>query len=875
MTSGPDRDEVPEQPPDAGADREQDPGPPPDQERDADRKPEPGAASEERPGPRPKRQPEPPRNPHPHPRPRPPVRDDPAHGGPAPDEEERPAPPPRSETGAPGLQAPNGQPEAAQVFNLINQHLHGTVHAPHAQFGVGAARETDAPDTGTLRATGRMDADEVAALLRPYVRPDCFARAADALDEDHVVVLTGPQGSGKRSGAVALLREVAGPDALLVVLSPDHSLENLAGREFLEGYGYVLLDRAPDDRATSRTADFDWRRIRDQVRANGARLVVTSEHPPPGAPPESVQHLEWTLPDLADVLRVRLFTGRLDEARIAEAVELMPDGCTVAEVATAAARILAGGEPGTVWERYGSRAARPVREWFTTDRSLREIAEITTLAFVPGAGRRLFEVLQEMLEPALAPAFPAEDLALSQAAVPYATAGHPPPAPVTGVAVGPATPVPGTDRAPQGPPPPLPDRRRSIGRNVLVTTEQWTPGPGAPARSVVVFRNPRYRQWVLEELWEHHSTAYWDGVRSWVDRLVRAERTEPELLTEVALGLALLARPAFDEVVGSYLLPWARGEAGAPGRSTAVTVLHFMAGDSTLAATALAFVRGWAQSGNKELRTTAALAFSVLGVTFPTDAVKWLWHLISQGHQPPALPADRRAVAPGPTGALPAGGGPPRPEALPWTPMLALAHLFAVLTDYGEDAGAVLRPLAERLRRQAGSPVTTAAKVVAYTAAVKVLDARVPRSGAPAVALLAGGDSPALAQAAELLARVLCFRPHRAAAMDVLHGILRGLPFAGDDPAAAARRLGRATAVRLPAQERLLLAQSLHHSTPPAGPRGTEVLAAFLDAVRPPAQPRRRPPAPAVRATPTASAAPGVPAARRIENEGRGQRDDG
>ncbi|MET9886224.1 hypothetical protein ABZZ20_24435 [Streptomyces sp. NPDC006430] len=702
------------------------------------------------------------------------------------------------------------RPEYAAVFNYVSQSFNGPLHAPQAQFGTASGNGGTA--TGAQRrATGRIGATEVDALLASYVRPTPFDGAAVALAEDKVVVLTAPQGSGKRSGAVALLREVAG-NASLVVLSPDNSLEQLAERPFEQGTGYVLLDRVNEQSGAARTADFDWRRVRDQVRAHGAHLVVTTAHPPKGTAPESVQHVAWAPPDLESVLRLRLRTGgHEEEEALARAVQLMPAECTVGEVAAGAARILAGAAPEAVWADYGSQAARPVREWFAVDRSRREIAEITTLAFVPGVGRRTFEALQELLEPCIEAAFPPEP------------EPQPRSQPVS---------APGSDGTPAEVAPaydptvgrPYADRRRSLGRNALVTTEKRAPGQGTPVRTVVVFPSPQYRLWVLEELWAHHSTAYWDGVREWVDQIV-ATGPEGDMQASVAMGLALLARPAFDEVAISYLLPWAGGTAGRAGRLMAVQVLAWMVTDSTLAPVVLALVRGWAQSGNPELRTTASLAFSVVGLTFPTDAVKWLWHLISQA-------AARGASA---AAAASTGGPGVRPadrEVLPWEPVQALAQLFAFLVEYGEDVRPVLDVLVYRLDKQARTRVTGHLKLVTFATVLRVLAARVPQSGTPTLSVLAGRDSPGTASAAELLAGVLCFRPYRGTALSVLHSVLRGLPAACEDPCAAAERLGRQTAAHLAPHERTLLAESLRRVATQPGLRSADVVDAFLAAVR-------------------------------------------
>ena len=474
--------------------------------------------------------------------------------------------------------------------NNVNQYFLGALDAPEMHFGIGAADSAHA----RRRAVGRLDAGEADAVLASYVEPDCFEEAVTALQRDGAVVLVGPSGTGKRAGAVALVATVAeGSD--YVVLSPGRSLEELAnGRvEFTKGVGYVLLDRMHE--GTTATADFDWRRVRDTVREHRAHLVVTTVHEPQGRAPEAVRHVPWRAPDPAAVLRVRLTRARCAPETVERAVALLPEGCRTAEVVAAAERIGAGAEADVVWKEYGSNAAAPVREWFAAERTPQEWAEVTTLAFVTGAGFRDFETCQQRLERHVARAFaePTEEEAAEAAR-----------------------------RAA--------DRRLALARNALVTVEERE--NGALTRTALVFAHQQYRAWVLRELWTMRSTVYWDGVRDWLTELLGDGRADLELQLSIAQGLALLTPSAFEEVVQNYLHPWASGAAGPAGQSTATLVLHCMCLDESLAAVALGVARDWARSYDPVVRSTATAAFSgQLGVRFPTDAVHTLLRLTGRG----------------------------------------------------------------------------------------------------------------------------------------------------------------------------------------------------------------------------------------------------
>lgn len=493
---------------------------------------------------------------------------------------------------------------ARQVHhNNVNQYFLGALDAPELHFGIGVADSAQA----RRRAVGRLDAGEADAVLASYVEPDCFEEAVTALQRDGVVVLVGPSGTGKRAAAVALVATVAGGREY-VVLSPGRSLEELAnGRvEFAKGVGYVLLDRMHE--GASATADFDWRRVRDTVREHGAHLVVTTVHEVQGRVPDAVRHVPWQAPDPAAVLRVRLTRARCVPETVERAVALMPAGCRTAEVVAAAERIGAGAGADVVWKEYGSSAAAPVREWFAAERSKQEWAEVTTLAFVTGAGFRDFETCQQRLERHVARAFakPTEEEAAEAAR-----------------------------RAA--------DRRLSLARNSLVTVEERK--NGALTRTALVFAHQQYRQWVLRELWSMRSTVYWDGVRDWLTGLLRDGRAGLDMQLSIAQGLALLTPSAFDEVVQNYLHPWASGAAGPAGQSTATLVLHCMCLDESLAAVALGVARDWARSYDPVVRSTATAAFSgQLGVRFPTDAVHTLLRLTERGGGAPFALAGLVAV---------------------------------------------------------------------------------------------------------------------------------------------------------------------------------------------------------------------------------------
>ncbi|MFD5129605.1 hypothetical protein [Streptomyces olindensis] len=701
--------------------------------------------TEPKPAPEPETEPKPETEPNPKPKPEPQGTSEPE------------APQDAPETAA-DPQAPATTPPGQVHHNNVNQYFYGELNASGAQFGLG----TVGSDNARRRAVGRLDAGEADAILAPYVKPACFERAALALEQDGVVVLVGPAGTGKRSGAVALVDALA-DGSEYVVLSPGRSLDDLASGKvaFEKGVGYLLLDRMGED--SSQTADFDWRRVRDTVREHDAHLVVTTVRSGDGGAVESVEHVPWQLPDLAAVLRVRLVRAGCARDTVERAVSLMPGGCRIAEVAAAAERISRGAAPDEVWQDYGSSAAQPVRDWFAEDRTPQEWAEVTTLAFVNGAGYRDFETCQERLEEWVAPAFPQPVTPEEQAAAARRAV----------------------------------DRRQSLSRNELVAVEERK--NGALTRTALVFPHPQYRQWALQELWAGRSTPYWNGVRDWLTELVAAQ-PGLGLQLSVAQGLALLTRPAFDEVADNYLHPWAGGAAGPAGQSTATLVLQCMCLDESLAATALGVARGWARSYDPALRSSAAAAFSgALGVRFPTDAVTILLRLIRSGG---------RSV----------------------DAAFALAGLVAVLAECGQDTGAVFRPLAYRLRAQRET-LTGRHKDNVLGAALTVLRARDARTGRLVCASLMERDERQTATIGELWAGVLDNLPRRGRALAALNATLRELPAVTERPERVAGRFGRSLGAALPPDDGPPLAAALRQVAARADEAVTGLVETFLTAV--------------------------------------------
>ncbi|PZS28725.1 MAG: hypothetical protein DLM61_14270 [Pseudonocardiales bacterium] len=487
---------------------------------------------------------------------------------------------PAQETHPPGQQASKTDQEKLN-HTIIN--FNGSVRAEGSTFGV--SNENAA---GRRRATGKLDHTDITEALRVYVTPHRYDDAVAALAADHVVVLEGRLGNGKRTGAIALLRELT--DRPLYVLSPVISLKQLAERDYKRGCGYVVVDRKTEE-LTDET-DFTWRTVRDRVRDDGAYLVVTTTATAKKNATEAVQHVPWEQPDLNNVLRAYL-VGVADVEQLIDAVSGdLPDGCRLADIVELAARIASGEDPKAALCHFDASSEEYVREWFDKGRTRREVLEVTALAFAVGSNVRTFEPLLTRLEGKLATSMPVEtsldDSPKLEETLPYR-------------------------------------RRALVADDGLIGIDRVV-SDGATQRELV-FKVSSYHRYVLIELWERMEVAFWDALHEWLDEIVQDEHG-----LQLADGLAKLAEIAVDEV-SHVLESWSDGARGWLAQTAATYVLWLMSYNEALAPVALDTAIRWISRGSPAQRWTAAITFSgELGVRYPHEAANRLWHLITQSH---------------------------------------------------------------------------------------------------------------------------------------------------------------------------------------------------------------------------------------------------
>ncbi|MEU3843167.1 hypothetical protein AB0E88_24400 [Streptomyces sp. NPDC028635] len=528
----------------------------------------------------------------------------------APAGETDPGPAPVRDAGHERRKAPDereederGYDDLSQVHQLVNNNFYGVVDASSAAFGFGAASSVGL-------SPGTIDPGRTDRALRFHLPPrPCFDEARRKLLDHGLVVLTGPEGCGRGAGSLALLRAVLGRGARLRSLSPANALADLArSRDLKAGQGYVILDYVGELHVEAVQA-YGIGRLSEKLLRQGSYLVITAgetthrrlalrDHCVPWQAPDPVELFEHCRnklprvrvePDAEQELLRRIGEQRRPADVVAAAVTLSEEG---------AERAL-----DTLRDRYRER----VREWFGQQPAADDLLALAALAFLEGIPERVLE---------------RECAALAAHVRTFELSGEQPVAESDGSTT---TLLSGTahhqSRARW--------RERAVG---LVTTEH-RPGPGKDAgRSErrLVFTSPRIRELVIAELHELYGYALWYPMRRWLSEL--ALLGDLETRTEVARGVALLARHALVEVDENLLKVWSDGITSQ--RVTAAITLQFMSTSEHLAPQALNIVLNWTDNNGPGRAVTAAMALTGnLGSLYRMEALNWLWFLTHRGER--------------------------------------------------------------------------------------------------------------------------------------------------------------------------------------------------------------------------------------------------
>jgi hypothetical protein len=441
------------------------------------------------------------------------------------------------------------------------------------------------------RMTGRVSAAEIATARTRYAVPAHHDRALAALRHHRVIVLYGRDGTGRRTSAINILRDVS--SGSLVTLSPGESVDKLAEQAYRKGNGYLLCGISARD-VEVEASDFNLGRLVQVVQDAKAWLVITSQAAL-GDPRSTVlPHFRWEPPSTAAILEV--YGVDLETADLA--VKRMGEAPSVRDVAHLAEHLATGADLEDALGRTGMGAAEQVSEWLDDEkRTDGDVLEAAALLFLEGMPEQRFEA----------------HLARLAARIPTAE-----------------QPVPADDQAAHRS---LLDRRRPRRDEMsIITTEHRITDmdmtvPGPPRRCLV-FRSPAVRDRVAAELGTQFGEHMWSPIFAWVHETVRVADAETRM--QIAWGLAMLAgHDHFDAIREEFLQPWSEGAHGMRAWASAPYVVWWMSVQDGTAAMAVRTAIRWARSRNPMRKQAACLAFAgEVGMRYPADAARWLWQLV-------------------------------------------------------------------------------------------------------------------------------------------------------------------------------------------------------------------------------------------------------
>ncbi|MFK8845470.1 hypothetical protein [Streptomyces sp. Ac-502] len=682
---------------------------------------------------------------------------------PAPDHSAQERPAAESDTVEPGQTDTPGKREAAQRADLereqdeqgyrdldnalgqrVNNYFYSQVNAADATFGFGS------PATPG-HIPGLVEPEEIDLVLRNFLHPDDYDTAAGKLQTQHLLVVVGEEGCGRRAAAFSLLRDLLGAQCGLRSLSPINSLAQLASPgQLRKDAGYVILDYLGET-GTDAVQEYEIKALRAELRRKRSFLVITSspatrhrlafkDFAVTWRAPESLRLFDHCVEDLGSPDAP---TSGMTELRTRVSELRRP-----ADVVAVAEKL--GEGPEAALDALRDSAKETVERWFGNAPTLEDLLPVAALAFANGLPERTFEELLVSLEKCVQNAekpsgdFPAEEEAPRQ--------------PTTRI-----------DQAR------VRWNKRAVG---IAEAVQCVDGSADYCRSErhVVFTSPRVRDLVISELHGLYGYELWYPLRQWLEQL--SLEGSLAVRQEVARGVALLARHALAEVEEKLLEVWADGLSSQ--RVTAALALQFMCADEQLARQALSLASSWTEGHGQQRAITAAMAFAgELGTIYRLDTLNWLWLLASRGER--VASAARRS----------------------------LVLLLATTEREPERARLVLR----YLRTQARCTPRGRGRLTVFSIIVQVLGARRLNSDEPLAAFLLRNDTGVTDQFGSLWATVL-HSPFRAAAVAELCRTLVALR-KEETASRTVRLLGEAMQSHMNSRQRAALLHdlpaALHH----------------------------------------------------------------
>jgi hypothetical protein len=454
--------------------------------------------------------------------------------------------------------------------DIYNTHI-GRVYTD--LLSVGGQDDATPPDSEVI------DDDIVRTHLRHFCEPARYRQAASQLGESRLVVLAGPDRTGRRCGAIALLTRdcPAGdmPQSAIIGLAPESTLPALVKYAFEPGGRYLLAGFHPDGTRDDQL-QFRLRQLATRLATTGATLVITSNA---AAPAFGSFAVPWEPVDCGAVLDAYL-ERRPDQYPTDTAAVLRQIACRRRpEEMERFLDVLERHGPEGVQQQFERDAADEVIEWINAAQKLPDLLPVVTAALLPGAPEPEHERHMADLHDAI------------------------------------------NEHAHRDPA----TRRHVVTLDASRANRPWwLDREPHPKRDlwVVSLRGRVGSRLVLSTLDRRYGRELWAPIRTWL-RQCPGNRLDFD--SERALGRGMAALLAVDRrLVHEVLDDWAAGPM--PDRFAAAATVSALCTEDGTAPRALRTAIAWSTS--REQRITAVLAFGQeLSVRYPVEALSRLWHL--------------------------------------------------------------------------------------------------------------------------------------------------------------------------------------------------------------------------------------------------------
>lgn len=660
-----------------------------------------------------------------------------------------------------------------QVFNIYHGEVQ-TGDAATASFAVGG---------NVHRETGQVADAELAVLGARYFRPPAFGDALRRLEREHLLMLVGPEGSGRAAAALMLaaeLREHAGVERKISRMPPTRTLELLCQQKYGERCAYLIKDWMQGAVGRGTQAQYDADDLAQRLRDAKAYLVITAKRRSKSDQGTARYEMEWPQPDPASVFDHFVADLGQDAEEFAEDLPRLRERAEQAvlprRVAQLFSRLRLKGVAAALADD-DARDQREVRDWFDqkpnpSRRALRAVAVLTLACRAgdetgrqPGVTQRGFEGLY---------------VALEKAEARYR--GDAPPE---------------RDAPPEDEE--FPQFRHSLFEQVGLSDFTVAP-PSVPEvgyEHAPGFTTARLRELFQKELHRRYGDELWSSLRICFDGLLdTTDITDVHLA--VACGVGRMARFESRRVREEYLQRWAAGTLVA--RHCAVFALWAMAAEDDLAPVALEQVGGWTSGRGEQRAITAAITLGgILGIRYQSEALWHLWILARRG------------------------------ERISGFARVAIAHLMWTEAECNEAN--VVRVLAGKVRPLFDPRTRAETRRSVLFVVIGILEVPGDDMSVPGVVDVLRSSSAAFRPLGELWAAVLYSTPHRMRGLAILHRVFAVLAEAPQGTEIVAR-LGAEILPRLPATHRRQVELGLlnHYYDAEERRRAQAVLAAFLSA---------------------------------------------